>query len=81
MGSSYKSAYFATDARFVPLLQTGSERSSELSIVKLEQPLKCGAKFPVTVKYSFDGEAGSYSADIIFMVSGHFQYFFFNYFF
>ncbi|KAF4099969.1 hypothetical protein G5714_020095 [Onychostoma macrolepis] len=67
---SYKSAYFATDKRVVKLLQTGSPNipaSSELSIVKLEQPLKCGATFPVTVKYSLAGEAGSYSADIIYM--------------
>lgn len=43
---------------------------SELTIVKLEQPLKCGTKYPVSVKYSFVGETGDYSADIIYMVSG-----------
>ncbi|KTG04781.1 hypothetical protein cypCar_00047075 [Cyprinus carpio] len=41
---------------------------SELTIVTLEQPLKCGAKYPVTIKYSFVGETGDYSADIIYMV-------------
>ncbi len=71
---SYKSAYFTTDTRVVQFLQTGSpniQASSELSIVKLDQPLKCGATFPVIVKYSIVGEAGSYSADVIYMVREH----------
>ncbi|CAM4321195.1 unnamed protein product [Leuciscus chuanchicus] len=68
--SGYKSPYFTTDTRVVQLLQpdASSNPSSLLTIVKLEQPLKCGAAFPVTVKYSFVGEAGDYSVDIIYMV-------------
>ncbi|ROL50597.1 Alpha-2-macroglobulin [Anabarilius grahami] len=68
---SYKSPYFTTDTRVVQLLQPASPDNpsfSELTIVKLEQPLKCGATFPVTVKYSFVGESGGYSADIVYMV-------------
>ncbi|XP_048013066.1 pregnancy zone protein-like isoform X2 [Megalobrama amblycephala] len=68
---SYKSPYFTTDTRGVRLLQPGSSNNpslSELTIVTLEQPLKCGATFPVTVKYSFVGESGDYSADIVYMV-------------
>ncbi|KTG04783.1 hypothetical protein cypCar_00039352 [Cyprinus carpio] len=71
VSSSSKSAYFATDTRAVQLLQLGSSNNptiSELSIVKLEQPLKCDAVVPVTVKYSFAGESGGYSVDIIYMV-------------
>ncbi|KAK7175524.1 hypothetical protein R3I93_002440 [Phoxinus phoxinus] len=67
----YKSPYFTTDTRVVQLLQTASPDNpsfSELTIVKHEQPLKCGAAFPVTVKYSFVGEAGDYTTDIIYMV-------------
>ncbi|XP_016105537.1 alpha-2-macroglobulin-like isoform X2 [Sinocyclocheilus grahami] len=67
----YKSPYFSTDTRTVPLFQTATPNNptfSELTIVKFEQPLKCGAKYPVTVKYSFVGETGDYSADIIYMV-------------
>ncbi|XP_067293407.1 alpha-2-macroglobulin-like protein 1 [Pseudorasbora parva] len=60
VGYGYKSPYFTTDTRVV-----------QLTIVTLEQPLKCGAVFPVTVKYSFFGETGDYSADIVYMVSGH----------
>ncbi|XP_067293404.1 alpha-2-macroglobulin-like [Pseudorasbora parva] len=56
-GYGYKSPYFTTDTRVV-----------QLTIVTLEQPLKCGAVFPVTVKYSFFGETGDYSADIVYMV-------------
>ncbi|XDV12116.1 hypothetical protein PO909_000848 [Leuciscus waleckii] len=69
--NGYKSPYFTADTRVVPLLQPASPNNpslSELTIVKLEQPLKCGAVFPVTVKYSFVGEAGDYSVDIIYMV-------------
>ncbi|XP_067226511.1 alpha-2-macroglobulin-like [Chanodichthys erythropterus] len=68
---SYKSPYFTTDTRVVQLLQPDSSNNpslSELTIVTLEQPLKCGATFPVTVKYSFVGESGDYSADIVYMV-------------
>ncbi|XP_077086661.1 alpha-2-macroglobulin-like [Siphateles boraxobius] len=67
----YKSPYFTTDMRVIQLLQPVSPDNpsfSKLTIVKLKQPLKCGASFPVTVEYSFVGEAGSYSADIIYMV-------------
>ncbi|XP_048061395.1 LOW QUALITY PROTEIN: alpha-1-inhibitor 3-like [Megalobrama amblycephala] len=67
----YKSPYFTTVTRVVQLLQPGSSNNpslSELTIVTLEQPLKCGAAFPVTVKYSFVGESGDYSADIVYMV-------------
>jgi len=70
----YKSPYFTTDTRFVQLLLPVSPDNplfSELTVVKLNQPLKCGVLFPVTVEYSFVGEAGSYSADIIYRVSGH----------
>ncbi|XDV12118.1 hypothetical protein PO909_000848 [Leuciscus waleckii] len=74
--NGYKSPYFTADTRVVPLLQPASPNNpslSELTIVKLEQPLKCGAVFPVTVKYSFVGEAGDYSVDIIYMVSLQFS--------
>ncbi|XP_056102933.1 alpha-2-macroglobulin-like [Rhinichthys klamathensis goyatoka] len=67
----YKSPYFSTDRRVVQLLQPSapdSQKFSELTIVKLEQPLKCGAAFPVTIKYSFVGETGNYNTDIIYMV-------------
>ncbi|XP_077058470.1 pregnancy zone protein-like [Siphateles boraxobius] len=66
----YKSPYFTTDTRVVQLLNPDSPNnpSSELTIVKLEQPLKCGAVFPVTVKYTFVGESGDYSVDILYMV-------------
>ncbi|XP_016422037.1 alpha-2-macroglobulin-like, partial [Sinocyclocheilus rhinocerous] len=67
----YKSPYFSTDTRTVPLFQTSTPNNptfSELTIVKFEQPLKCGAKYPVTIKYSFVGETGDYSADILYMV-------------
>ncbi|XP_067283795.1 uncharacterized protein [Pseudorasbora parva] len=59
VGYGYKSPYFTTDTRVV-----------QLTIVTLEQPLKCGAVFPVTVKYSFFGETGDYSADIVYMSLG-----------
>ncbi|XP_077075603.1 alpha-2-macroglobulin-like protein 1 [Siphateles boraxobius] len=65
----YKLPYFTIDTRVVQLLQPVSPdipSISELTIVSLEQPLKCGAAFPVTVKYSFVGEAGT--SDIIYMV-------------
>ncbi|XP_073677958.1 alpha-2-macroglobulin-like [Garra rufa] len=67
----YKSPYFSTDMRVIPLLQAATPVTptfSELTIEKLEQPLKCGAAYPVTVEYSFVGETGDYSADIIYMV-------------
>ncbi|CAM4320964.1 unnamed protein product [Leuciscus chuanchicus] len=68
--NGYKSPYFTADTRVVQLLRpdASSNPSSELTIVKLEQPLKFDAAFPVTVKYSFVGEAGDYSVDIIYMV-------------
>ncbi|CAM4713487.1 unnamed protein product [Leuciscus chuanchicus] len=40
------------------------QKFSELTLVELEQPLKCGAVFP----YSFVGETGNYNTDIIYMV-------------
>ncbi|XP_073690843.1 alpha-2-macroglobulin-like [Garra rufa] len=67
----YKSPYFSTDMRVIPLLQAATPVTptfSELTIEKLEQPLKCGTAYPVTVKYSFVGETGDYSVDIIYMV-------------
>ncbi|XP_039543582.1 pregnancy zone protein-like [Pimephales promelas] len=68
--NGYKLPYLTTDSRVVQLLHpdSSSNPSSELTIVKLEQPLKCGATFPVTVKYLFVGEAGGYSTDLIYMV-------------
>nr|XP_009296557.2 pregnancy zone protein-like [Danio rerio] len=68
---SYNSPYFTTDTRLVQLFQTAAPDNpsfSDLSIVTLEQPLKCGSTYAVTVKYSFVGETGDYSADIIYMV-------------
>ncbi|XP_077058468.1 alpha-2-macroglobulin-like protein 1 [Siphateles boraxobius] len=67
----YKSPYFTADTRVVQLLQPATPYSplfSELTIEKLKQPLKCGATFPVTVKYSFVGETGDYNTDIIYMI-------------
>ncbi|CAM4713493.1 unnamed protein product [Leuciscus chuanchicus] len=67
----YKSPHFNTDRRVVQLLQAStpdSQKFSELTIVELKQPLKCGAVFPVTIKYSFVGETGNYNTDIIYMV-------------
>ncbi|ROI15092.1 Pregnancy zone protein [Anabarilius grahami] len=68
---SYKSPYFTTDTRVVRLLKPDSPNNpslGELTIVMLEQPLKCGATFPVTVKYSFVGESDGCNADIVYMV-------------
>ncbi|XP_067219842.1 alpha-2-macroglobulin-like protein 1 [Chanodichthys erythropterus] len=65
----YKSPYFSVDMRVVHLRSASDSPSfSELTIVKLEQPLKCGAALPVMVKYSFVGETGNYNADIIYVV-------------
>ncbi|XP_058625207.1 alpha-2-macroglobulin-like isoform X1 [Onychostoma macrolepis] len=67
----YRSPYFTSDTRILALLQSASPYSqtfSELTIVKLKQPLKCGAKYPMTIKYSFVGETGNYNTDIIYMV-------------
>uniref|UniRef100_A0A672NJ38 Alpha-2-macroglobulin-like protein 1 n=1 Tax=Sinocyclocheilus grahami TaxID=75366 RepID=A0A672NJ38_SINGR len=67
----YKSPYFRPQSHTVPLFQTATPNNpmfSILTIEKLEQPLKCGAKYPVTIQYSFVGETGDYSADIIYMV-------------
>ncbi|XP_026110622.1 alpha-2-macroglobulin-like [Carassius auratus] len=66
----FKSPYFSTERKNVPLFQAATENPtfSQLTIGKLEQPLKCGAKYPVTIKYSFVGETGDYSADIVYMV-------------
>ncbi|XP_067293425.1 alpha-2-macroglobulin-like protein 1 [Pseudorasbora parva] len=65
----YKSPYFSTDERVLRQPATpDSPTFSELNIVALEQPLKCGATLPVTVNYSFVGETGNYNADIIYMV-------------
>ncbi|KAF4099152.1 hypothetical protein G5714_019278 [Onychostoma macrolepis] len=67
----YKSPYFSSDTRVVQHLQPATPNSLtfiELSIVTLEQPLKCGTTYPVTIKYSFLGETGSYDADIVYMV-------------
>nr|NP_001188334.2 uncharacterized protein LOC562067 precursor [Danio rerio] len=67
----YNSPYFTTDSQVVRLSRTAAPDTptfSDLSIVKLEQPLKCGTTYPVTVTYSFVGETGDYSADIIYMV-------------
>ncbi|XP_067311051.1 alpha-2-macroglobulin-like protein 1 [Pseudorasbora parva] len=65
----YESPYFTADTSVVRILLPDSDHSSssKLFIMKLEQPLKCGAAFPVTVKY-FVGEIGNYNADIIYMV-------------
>ncbi|XP_068074598.2 alpha-2-macroglobulin-like protein 1 [Danio rerio] len=67
---SSNSPYFTTDSQVVQLSQTDPDTPtfSDLSIVKLEQPLKCGTTYSVTVKYLFVGETGDYSADIIYMV-------------
>lgn len=70
----YKSPYYSSDTRVVQHLQPATPNSptfSELSIVKLEQPLKCGTTHPVTIEYSFVGETGNYNTDIVYMVSGH----------
>ncbi|XP_043082079.1 alpha-2-macroglobulin-P-like [Puntigrus tetrazona] len=67
----YKSPFFSSETKTLSLLQAATPDNpmfSELSIVKLEQPLKCGAEYSVTIKYSFVGETGDYSADIIYMV-------------
>ncbi|XP_016386639.1 alpha-2-macroglobulin-like isoform X2 [Sinocyclocheilus rhinocerous] len=67
----HKSPYFTTDTRIVALLQPATPYSlqfSELTIVKLDQPLKCGAVFPVDIQYSFVGETGNCNTDIIYMV-------------
>ncbi|XP_067226492.1 alpha-2-macroglobulin-like protein 1 isoform X1 [Chanodichthys erythropterus] len=66
----HKSPYFTTDTKVVQLLKPASDYPSfsELTIVKLTQPLKCGATYTVTVKYSFFGETIDYNTDIIYMV-------------
>ncbi|KTF83501.1 hypothetical protein cypCar_00041755, partial [Cyprinus carpio] len=66
----YKSPYFSTDVKTVPLFKTATPNDptfSKLTIVKYEQPLECGAKYPMTIVYSFAGETGDYSADIIYL--------------
>ncbi len=72
----YKTPYFSSDTRVVKLLQPATPKSpifSELSIVTLEQQLKCGTTHPVT-KYYFVGETGTSDADIVYMVRGHHFY-------
>ncbi|XP_016115418.1 alpha-2-macroglobulin-P-like [Sinocyclocheilus grahami] len=66
----HKSPYFTSDTRIVALLQPATPYSlqfSEMTIVKLDQPLKCGAVFPVDIQYSFVGETAN-SNTIIYMV-------------
>ncbi|TRY85173.1 hypothetical protein DNTS_006359 [Danionella cerebrum] len=67
----YKSPYFSMDSRVVSLAQTDNPDTpgfSELTFQTLDQPLKCGSSYPVTIMYSFAGETGNYGVDIIYMV-------------
>ncbi|XP_051569348.1 alpha-2-macroglobulin-like protein 1 [Myxocyprinus asiaticus] len=67
----YKTPYFTTDRKTVSLFQPATPYTptfSEIAIMKLVQPLKCGAEFTVTIKYSFVGESGNYNTNITYMV-------------
>ncbi|XP_065137347.1 alpha-2-macroglobulin-like [Paramisgurnus dabryanus] len=70
--STYKIPYFATDEKTVRLLQPATPYTptfSELTIDKIEQPLKCDAEVTVNIKYYFVGEtAGTLSTQIVHMV-------------
>ncbi|TRY81375.1 hypothetical protein DNTS_021192, partial [Danionella cerebrum] len=69
-GDRYKTPYFSTDSRVVQL-QTDSSSSqafSDLTILTLDQPLKCGSTYSVTINYSIVGEIGAYSVDIVYVV-------------
>ncbi|XP_051962630.1 alpha-2-macroglobulin-like [Xyrauchen texanus] len=64
--------YFSTDKKTVRLFQPATpytRRLSELTIEKIEQPLKCDAEVPVTIKYYFVGETvDDFNTDIVYMV-------------
>ncbi|XP_051551566.1 alpha-2-macroglobulin-like protein 1 [Myxocyprinus asiaticus] len=69
----YKKAYFTSAEKNVQIFQKSAPTTptiSTLTIVKPEQPLKCGVAFPVTIKYSFVGETFNSvcSTDIVYMV-------------
>ncbi|TRY74304.1 hypothetical protein DNTS_002941, partial [Danionella cerebrum] len=67
----YKSPYFNSDSRLVQLLKDATPDNpeySKLTIQKLDQPLKCDSTYSIMVTYSFAGEAGDYSVDIVYMV-------------
>ncbi|XP_051551679.1 alpha-2-macroglobulin-like protein 1 [Myxocyprinus asiaticus] len=69
----YKKVYFTSAEKTVQLFQKSAPTTptmSTLTIVQLEQPLKCGLALPVTIKYYFVGETFDlvYSTDIVYMV-------------
>ncbi|XP_051984551.1 alpha-2-macroglobulin-like protein 1 [Xyrauchen texanus] len=71
--NGYKKVYFTSAERTVQIFQKSAPTTptmSTLTIVQLEQPLKCGSSFPVTIKYYFVGETFDlvYSTDIVYMV-------------
>ncbi|XP_051985118.1 alpha-2-macroglobulin-like protein 1 [Xyrauchen texanus] len=68
----YKKAYITSAEKNVQLFQKSAPTTptSTLTIVKPEQPLKCGVEFSVNIKYSFVGEKLNHvcSTDIVYMV-------------
>ncbi|KAI7807101.1 putative alpha-2-macroglobulin-P-like, partial [Triplophysa rosa] len=72
VGYTYKKPYFTTDEKTIRLLQPATSYTptfSELTIEKIEQPLKCDAEITVTIKYHFVGEtASNINTAVIYMV-------------
>nr|XP_055052344.1 alpha-2-macroglobulin-like protein 1 isoform X1 [Misgurnus anguillicaudatus] len=69
---AYKTPYFTNDEKTVRLLQPATPYNptfSELTINKIEQPLKCDAEVTVTIKYYFVGETPvTFSTQIVYMI-------------
>lgn len=73
LGYTYKKPYFSTDEKTIRLLQPATSYTptfSELTIEKIEQPIKCNTEITVTIKYHFVGEtASNINTQVICMVS------------
>ncbi|XP_056599256.1 alpha-2-macroglobulin-P-like [Triplophysa dalaica] len=69
---TYKKPYFTTDEKTIRPLQPATSYNqtfSELTIEKIEQPLKCDTETTVTIKYNFVGEtASNINTAVIYMV-------------
>ncbi|XP_051522156.1 alpha-2-macroglobulin-like [Myxocyprinus asiaticus] len=69
---AYNMPYFSTDRKTVRLFRPATPHTpilSELTIENLNQPIKCDAEFPVTIKYYFVGETvDDFNTDIVYMV-------------
>ncbi|XP_051534785.1 alpha-2-macroglobulin-P-like [Myxocyprinus asiaticus] len=68
----YNKRYISMDRKTVQIFQPATPHTptlSELTIENLNQPLKCDAEFPVTIKYNFVGETvDDFNTDIVYMV-------------